>query len=319
MRGCIVKKWEEGCKKVREYYTFKRRNKENKLKELLIFIVSLVIMGVFILGLGEIGRGLFLNNFDKLNITVLGGLVYGISAFLLVLIATIGNKHPGIAQYIAGILMLIILLFYPLELGYKIIFVIIIMIILSPTVWNLWHKLNVWLILMVIIALIFLLIGFHYLQGAYGINKKEISFYPCEGNKKIEEIKMTCASNKQGQLISEYRTTCNLNREFERLNGTVTFELFNGTNLRSSFNRTIEFILPDRIRIIQFYLYAAEKNSTSCMYVTLNEELDFYSQEEAQRRKERFNDYLIALFGIVIFSVPVVITNLMQIWRKGNK
>ena len=309
---CFNKTWNY----IKKYYTIKLD--KNKLVEFLIFLVCFYFIGILIYSLKEFAKIIFLNNFDKNLIFIFSILAITSGTIIISILFLVRNKHKGLTPYLLGIYLIFIYLTLPILSIFKILITIFIILISFPLLLENWPKLNLWLIFMVITSLILLFVGFYYIQDSYGEEKRIIFLNECGGSR-INGINMTCSSNSQNQLIADSFTIFNINKNYDNIKGNITLKLFNGSNLIKQFNQKIEFNSPSNLIEIQFRMEAREGNVTQCMDSNLKGTLKFYSYEETQKRKEKFNDYLLALFGIVIFSVPIFILNLMKIWREGNK
>ncbi len=307
--------WQKIVTGIKKYYSIEYD--KNKIIDLFIFFVSVVFIGFLIFLLTEFSKIILFNNFSNEVISIMGLIVILSFVLLFTIFIIIENKHKGILPYIIMII-LFLLYFYllPFTSLIKILIIIFIVIILFPVIWERWGRLNLWTLLSIFLVLILLLVGFSFLQSTYGYSRIPIKPILCNGSEN-NDINMICSSNKNGELISDYLTTCNFNKTFKNLSGDVQFELFNGSKSKSSFNTTIQFVPPSGLRNIIFKINATtNKNITICMDNELNETLNFYSYEDLQRRKEKFNDLLITLFGVVLISVPAIVINLRKIWRE---
>jgi len=307
----------------KQYYNFKTKEKidiKNRIIEILIYALCTLILGILLFMLGEFGKILFTNNFDD---SVIGlfiiFLIYIIMPFFIILLFA-SQKHSGLSIYVLTIEFLLIALLGNFSVTKKILIITIFTILFLPKIWKKWYKLNIWLLGMVLSAVVLLLIGFYYIDTAYGEKKPTILFNYCE-NGTNNGINMTCQSNKNGQLILEYLTSCALNRKFIQLEGNTTIYLINGTGIQFEIDHSIEFVPPKDTYRFRFVIMAKDNfNQVFCMDTNPDpRRFIFYSYDELKERKEKLNNYLIALFGIVLFTVPAFTVNLMKIWRKGNQ
>jgi hypothetical protein len=311
------------CKKtlasIKKYYSIKYE--KNKLLELIVFSLSFLFIGFLAAMLRDFANILFSNNFDKISIAIFVIVAFNLMLILWIIFKLLTNKHEGLIHYLLAAELILISLTKFIPIWIRTTIILIIIIALFPELVKKWYKLNLWLILTILISLGLLLMGFYFIQNTYGEEPLTIFLNTCDGGNRLNDVNLTCQSNAQEQLIEGYLTTCNLSslKIFDNINGTITSILFNGTHYIDNFNQKIEFIPHHKTREIRFRILTTKNNITNCMDSNVREQLKFHSYEDAQDRKEKFNTYLLALFGIVIFSVPILILNLMNIWREGNK
>jgi len=298
--------------KIKEEYKFKKPITKSKITEISIFTSLIIIIGILVHILVDAGKDVFFNNFDKQfnNIAILSLVLF---TFLIVFLGCIiSSKYKAILPYVFSAEMIYLSFFTNCKYC-----LIIFTLLLLPLIWNYLPKLNIWLLIMIITSLCLLITGFSVIDNLYGNKNGQIFFYNCSDGK-MTEIYMNCSSNIKGELIANDFTQCYLNKEFSSIKGDIKFHLANTTIISEEIKDSIEFLPPQNLAMITILFNASTaQNETVCLRTNWHVRFPIY--EEAKADKEKFTAYVIALLGIVVFTVPSFTLNCIKIWREGKK
>ncbi len=113
------------------------------------------------------------------------------------------------------------------------------------------------------------------------------------------EIQIKC-ENKLGKVMTLTKVKCDIkNIGIKDVNGTVKFVLLNGSSIVTSFNNTIEFIIPTNTSSIYFNIYGNINNETICLSSSTSG--IFLGYEKYLQYRESFVLYISAFLSFLLF------------------
>ncbi len=120
------------------------------------------------------------------------------------------------------------------------------------------------------------------------------------------------------KIMTEDYIHCYIYPEIETISGTVTIIYENKTKIDYDIDNDIYFKGSPKIEFIDFYITAYDSESSpKIMYSELIKPLNY--DDNAYQKKSNFIIYTIALFGIVLFSVPLLVINMNNIYNIDVK
>ena len=120
------------------------------------------------------------------------------------------------------------------------------------------------------------------------------------------------------KIMTEDDIHCYIYPEIETISGTVTIIYENKTKIDYDIDNSISFKGSPKIEFIDFYIKAYDSESSpKIIYSEVIKPLNY--DDNAYQKKSNFIIYTIALFGIILFSVPLLVINMNNIYNIDVK
>ena len=172
-----------------------------------------------------------------------------------------------------------------------------------------WKGAN-WLIISAVsIGLLFLLLGFIGINAQFGEKKIHLPLNTCINTTRTHwELKCT---NREDKIIVGYNVTCRVEPEIPNNKGVVTFQFHNGRYNTMDYS---SFLVPDNVGWIRFEINGKDNQKDTCLSVSKTIRIPTY--EEHKSDKDKFITYLLALFGFIFISIPVIFKNIQELMKN---
>lgn len=176
------------------------------------------------------------------------------------------------------------------------------------------EKPNWWIWGSILCMLFFFCVGFFFIDSQFGNKDIRFNLNDDVAHKQVGTINCT---NHRGALLVTDNVNCEISPKLTILNAAVDFDMENGGLVSKTMEneKQLSFLVIPGISKITFKLRGIDEKgdirllSTAAPY-------EFLTEEKYQKNKENFILYLIALFGIVLFSVPSMVNNFKNISEK---
>lgn len=129
---------------------------------------------------------------------------------------------------------------------------------------------------------------------------------------------MSCTSNESGKMLVNSRVNCSATELFNVQQANVTFTYDNGTTSEPLplDAKQLDFTAPPHLSALSFKVIGRDKQdilrnlSTGWSYT-------FYSPNESTQRRDDLITYLLALLGLIAFSIPQMMVNFNKLYKKS--
>ncbi len=174
-------------------------------------------------------------------------------------------------------------------------------------------KPNLWIMFTIIIMMLILFGGTLLIDRTYGFRSLSASLN-IEGNQSTKyaglEGHINCTSSTKKQLVG-YNYSCSIYPPLNITKANVSFIDKTGKTKELEFDNLFFESLANTARIY-FEIWGLNETNES-IYISTARDYSFYTYEEAEKRFEKFVTYLIALIGIIFFSIPMMMYHFKEL------
>lgn len=172
-----------------------------------------------------------------------------------------------------------------------------------------------WITMTIFLMVLFFVTGTMIISHTFGESDLSLALRDCETKQIVGNI--TC-KDANGRLFAENEIYCELSpKPFQIVSANVSFRLDNGGEKTIDFSN-YTFTAPYNSNYIFFKISGLNVyNQSSC--TEIGYPFRFYTKEENDDRNNKIVSYMILLLGAVLFSVPQMMKNFMDMNGSSKK
>lgn len=181
-------------------------------------------------------------------------------------------------------------------------------------------KLNCWIVWTILSMIFVAYAGLIFIDTEFG--KHDIRFYLRNETSNI--VGSINCTNSDGVLLVKEVIRCNYAPHLKNHSGLVAFtfqnesgyEVYMGVSKGGPYD--FSFVAPPKVKRLVFTVKGFDYNNKERRF-SIGNDFNFISEEKYNERKNKFKGYLIALLGIILFSIPASAVNFKKLTSAPSK
>ncbi|MBN2422447.1 hypothetical protein JXB41_04430 [Candidatus Woesearchaeota archaeon] len=172
-------------------------------------------------------------------------------------------------------------------------------------------ELKKYFLMTIFVMLAFLIIGWSYIDYSFGKQNLNLVLRDAKNSNTIRG-NINCKDDA-GNLLIWNTIRCEMKPSLSNISAFVIFRYENDKEVKLDIAPSLTFLAPENVKYISFRIQGINEDNER-LSLDVGYPFKFFTKEEIKSREENYLKYLLALIGIILFSVPPMMINFRKIW-----